>query len=140
MRVLSHTSFPKFSIIASQRIFLRCSTDFWVHAMTAIVFTNNFVRVMKTSVGRSRTMKEAVRIFVCTVAIAMVLLYGIGRASAQSRVPRVKQNGQSKVTDAGGRVHLRPKPRISEAQRKAAAKRREAFRARAVQSRKREIR
>lgn len=85
-------------------------------------------------------MKQAVRILACTVAVLMVLLGGFAPAGAQSRVPRVRRNGRTTMTDAGGRVHLRPKPRISEAQRKAAAKRRELFRARAAQSRQRGIR
>ena len=85
-------------------------------------------------------MKEAVRILMCTLTISMVLLWGFSRASAQNRVPRVRRNGRATMTDAGGRVHLRPKPRIDEAQRKAAAKRRETFRARAAESRQRGIR
>ncbi len=85
-------------------------------------------------------MKQAVRILACTVAILTVLLGGVAAAGAQSRVPRARRNGRATMTDAGGRVHLRPKPRISEAQRKAAAKHRAAFRARAAQSRQRGIR
>ena len=85
-------------------------------------------------------MNKAARILVCTAIISMILLWGLGRAGAQSRAPRVRRNGQSTMTDAGGRVHLRPKPRINEAQRNAAAKRRAAFRVRAAQSRQRGIR
>ena len=85
-------------------------------------------------------MKERFGILLCTVMISMVLPWGFGRADAQSRVPKVRRNGRSTITDAGGRVHLRPKPRITEAQRKVAAKRRTAFRARAAQSRQRGIR
>lgn len=108
--------------------------------MTAMVRTGDCVRIVKSSIISGRPMKAAVRMLVCTIAILMALLWGFSRASAQNRVPRVRRNGRATMTDAGGRVHLRPKPRISEAQRKAAAKRREVFRARAAQSRQRGIR
>lgn len=85
-------------------------------------------------------MNKAVRILVCTIAISMVCFWGVARAGGQSRAPSVRRNGQATMTDAGGRVHLRPKPRITDAQRKAAAKRRAAFRTRAAQSRQRGIR
>lgn len=45
-----------------------------------------------------------------------------------------KSHPAKQITDAAGRTHVRPTPRISEAQRKAAAQNRKMLRAKAAQT------
>ncbi len=45
-----------------------------------------------------------------------------------------KKHPAKQMTDAAGRTHVRPAPRISDAQRKAAAQRRKALRAKGAQT------
>jgi hypothetical protein len=44
----------------------------------------------------------------------------------------IKPPPRNQVVDAANRIHVRPKPRVSDAQRKAAAQRRNAVRAKAA--------
>ncbi len=59
--------------------------------------------------------------------LLLALLWGAGLASAQSGSFRSNpRRAKATMTDAGGRKHVRPAGRISEAQRKAAARNRSA--------------
>ncbi len=71
--------------------------------------------------------KRTLGIIVRLLLVITALCWGVGQASAQK-----KAQPKTKITDAAGRTHVRPTPRISDAQRKAAAQHRKAVRAKSA--------